>query len=63
MINKITLEEFRKLVDKQNDEISIFDIFEFKCKKCGSNNIEVFGSYQVEKINIMGVLNIWMERL
>jgi hypothetical protein len=42
--SKLTLEEFRTNY-KYNDSYSksFFELFDIKCKKCNSSNIEIFG--------------------
>lgn len=45
MTKTMSLKDFKKYCDELQSNIKFKDIFEIKCKKCGSTHIEVFGEY------------------
>jgi hypothetical protein len=44
MVEEITFEEFDNLCKNDDSKKLFTELFELRCKKCGSTNVEIFGS-------------------
>lgn len=44
MVEQITFEEYDNLCRKDDSNKPFTELFELRCKKCGSTNVELFGS-------------------